>query len=142
MYGVLCEGARGAAGCAKGTSALMGAPGVCIGIYLVTASWLFMLAGIGHWLQSKVGKLEYLDYSNDVRLEPFEWEGWKEEWSPEEVYKLITLDGLACRPEDHQVRGDGRPEPAESVPPSTHAQETSAAHGRPWHAAKCNNGQC
>lgn len=45
----------------------------------------------------KRGYLDKITYLNEHR-----WQYRK--WSDEEVYNMITLDGLNCRPEDHKVR--------------------------------------
>ena len=45
----------------------------------------------------KRGYLDKIIYLNEHR-----WQYRK--WSEEEVYNLIIMDGLACRPEDHKVR--------------------------------------
>ncbi len=57
----------------------------------------------GTCLQAKIGKIQYLSNENDVRLKQFVLEQDFPEWTPEEVYKLVTLDGAAARPEDHGV---------------------------------------
>ncbi|KAF5833747.1 hypothetical protein DUNSADRAFT_9814 [Dunaliella salina] len=51
--------------------------------------------------QSKIGKIQYYDNKNDVRLQQFVLEKDFPEWTPEQVYNLVTLDGTAARPEDH-----------------------------------------
>lgn len=45
----------------------------------------------------KRGYLDKIIYLNEHR-----WQYRK--WREEEVYNLIIMDGLACRPEDHKVR--------------------------------------
>lgn len=52
-------------------------------------------------VQDKIGKISYPDPWRDFRLA--EHARGRREWSHEEVYALITQNGTACRPEDHQV---------------------------------------
>jgi len=54
-------------------------------------------------LQSKIGKIQYADNKNDVRFQQFVLELDYPEWTPEQVYELITQNGTATRPEDYVV---------------------------------------
>eukprot|EP00983_Pelagomonas_calceolata_P057713 1145188-Pelagomonas_calceolata.AAC.2 len=73
---------------------------VCQGAFSVSASWDAVCQGA---FSSKIGKIQYLDNKNDVRLQQFVLELDFPEWTPEQVYNLVTMDGTAARPEDHGV---------------------------------------
>ncbi|EFJ42266.1 hypothetical protein VOLCADRAFT_97639 [Volvox carteri f. nagariensis] len=53
--------------------------------------------------QSRIGKLTYphMDQHRDVRVQRLTGDGYRYDWTEEEIRQLIVNNGLACRPEDH-----------------------------------------
>mmetsp|Transcript_18091 Transcript_18091/g.30995 ORF Transcript_18091/g.30995 Transcript_18091/m.30995 type:complete len:349 (-) Transcript_18091:352-1398(-) len=53
--------------------------------------------------QAKIGLVPRMAPERDVRLQQFAWENQSMDWSEEDVRNLITMNGTACAPEDHQA---------------------------------------
>lgn len=53
--------------------------------------------------QSRIGKLTYphMDQHRDMRVQQQTGDGYRHDWTEDEIRQLIVNNGLACRPEDH-----------------------------------------